>query len=89
MNIQKNDYVATETDRKLIHLLMGVYRNVEFVESMWVNLETEKNRAKMVIWLEKNKDINRVEAIEQMLEITMKGDLVEHQFKKLNPNIKL
>ena len=86
--MKHNNYVPTDVDRELIHLLMKVYRNRDFVTKMWVNLENEQYRAEMIRWLRNNPGVNDVDVIGKMLDITMKADLVEAKFYEINPELK-
>ena len=81
-------YELTKNDIDLIKLLKKVWNNPEFIINIIGNFENEEQKGKMVKWLQTHSDVNHIDVIGQMLEITMRGNLVESQFYDLNPDLK-
>ena len=63
----------------------------EFIRRMLLRLNDDGYRDEMLKRLKKQADnsMSQVDIITMVMDVTKKADLVEAEFKKLNPNIKL
>lgn len=78
-----------EMDIELIHLLAENVNDRQFVETVLGCLYEDNHCYAMLQYLRENKNLTQSDILIKLIEIVRKGDLVEAEFKKLNPNIKL